>query len=338
MPDLLLAPAPPSVPVSEPVVCAHVASALLEVTGDDAIAFLQGQLSSDVAALSAGQGQFWSYNSPKGRALANGVLWRADTAAGPPRVLVLLAADLAEAIARRLAMYVLRAKATVRDVRNHYTLLGLAGAGSADAARSALGISVTTLTAVPFRTDATAVALPDGRVVIASPPAGAPLVHAALARHAATADASMWRWFGIAAGVPKVTAATSDMFVPQALNWDLLGGVSFQKGCYPGQEIIARMRYLGRLKERLYAFRTQAEDVAAATRLYASAFGDQACGTVVNAAPDPAGGSALLAVVQREAADAGDVRLGALDGPPLLPQRLPYAVPAADEPRVPRKL
>ena len=338
MPDLLLAPAPPSVPVSEPVVCAHVASALLEVTGDDAIAFLQGQLSSDVAALSAGQGQFWSYNSPKGRALANGVLWRADTAAGPPRVFVLLAADLAEAIARRLAMYVLRAKATVRDVRDHYTLLGLAGAGSADAARSALGISVTTLTAVPFRTDATAVALPDGRVVIASPPAGAPLVHAALARHAATADASMWRWFGIAAGVPKVTAATSDMFVPQALNWDLLGGVSFQKGCYPGQEIIARMRYLGRLKERLYAFRTQAEDVAAATRLYASAFGDQACGTVVNAAPDPAGGSALLAVVQREAADAGDVRVGALDGPPLLPQRLPYAVPAADEPRVPRKL
>ena len=338
MPDLLLAPASPSVPVSEPVVCAHVASALLEVTGDDAIAFLQGQLSSDVAALSVGQGQFWSYNSPKGRTLANGVLWRADAAVGPPRVLVLLAADLAEAIARRLAMYVLRAKATVRDVRDQYTLLGLAGAGSADAARTALGVSVATLTAVPFRTDATAVALPDGRVVIASPPAGAPLVHAALARHAATADALMWRWFAIAAGVPKVTAATSDLFVPQALNWDLLGGVSFQKGCYPGQEIVARMRYLGRLKERLYAFRTQAEDVAATTRLHSAAFGDQACGTVVNAAPDPAGGSALLAVVQREAADAGDVRLGAVDGPPLLPQRLPYDVPAADEPRVPRKL
>jgi folate-binding protein YgfZ len=338
MPDLLLAPAPPSVPVSEPVVCAPRATAQREVTGDEAIAFLQGQLSSDVAALSVGQGQLWSYNSPKGRTLANGVLWRADAAAGPPRVLVLLAADLAEAIARRLAMYVLRAKATVRDVRDQYTLLGLAGAGSADAARTALGVSVATLTAVPFRTDATAVALPDGRVVIASPASGAPLVHAALARHAATADASMWRWFAIAAGVPKVTAATSDLFVPQALNWDLLGGVSFQKGCYPGQEIVARMRYLGRLKERLYAFRTQAEDVAAATRLHSAAFGDQACGTVVNAAPDPAGGSALLAVVQREAADAGDVRLGAVDGPPLLPQRLPYDVPAADEPRVPRKL
>ena len=199
MPDLLQASAAPSVPVSEPVVCAHVASALLEVTGDDAVAFLQGQLSSDVAALAAGQAQFWSYNSPKGRTLANGVLWRADTTAGPPRVLVLLAADLAETIARRLATYVLRAKATVRDVRDRYTLLGLAGAGGGDAARNALGITVATLTAVPFRSDATAVALPDGRVVIASPATGAPLVHAALARHAAMADASMWRWFGIAA-------------------------------------------------------------------------------------------------------------------------------------------
>ena len=138
--------------------------------------------------------------------------------------------------------------------------------------------------------------------------------------------------------MPKVTAATSDMFVPQALNWDLLGGVSFQKGCYTGQEIVARMQYLGRLKERLYAFRTQADDVQPAGRLYSAAFGDQACGTVVNAAPDPAGGSALLAVAQREAADAGDVRLDALDGLPLLPQRLPYDVPAAAEPRVPRKL
>ena len=143
---------------------------------------------------------------------------------------------------------------------------------------------------------------------------------------------------GIAAGVPKVTAATSDMFVPQALNWDLLGGVSFQKGCYTGQEIVARMQYLGRLKERLYAFRTHADEVKPAARLYSAAFGDQACGTVVNAAPDPAGGSALLAVAQREAADAGDVRLGALDGLPLSAQRLPYAVPAATEPRVPRKL
>lgn len=310
---------------------------MLEVTGEDAVTFLHGQLSSDVEALPAGLGQYWSYNSPKGRVLANGLLWRPTT--GEPRVLLLLAADLAESIRRRLSMFVLRSKVTITDARERYTLLGLAGSGAADAARAALGVAVAPFHALPFKGDATALALPDGRIVVVCPAANAPIIHAALARHAATAGAEMWRWFAIAAGVPKITTATSDLFVPQALNWDVLGGVSFQKGCYPGQEIVARMQYLGRLKERLYAFRTEAEDVAPAARLYSAAFGsEQACGTVVNAAPDPAGGSALLAVVQQSAVDADDIRLAAPDGSRLVRQQLPYSIPAAAEPRTPRNL
>src|SRR6478672_1933670 len=97
-----------------PVVCAHVGSALIEVTGDDALAFLHGQLSSDVQSLESGRGQYWSYNSPKGRMLANGVLWRPANGA-PGRVLLLLAADLAEAIRRRLSMFVLRSKVVLDD-------------------------------------------------------------------------------------------------------------------------------------------------------------------------------------------------------------------------------
>lgn len=324
---------PGSVP--GPVVCAHVGSALLEVTGDDALSFLHGQLSSDVQALDVGRGQYWSYNSPKGRMLANGILWR--PVAGPAgRVMVLLAADLAEAIRRRLSMFVLRAKVVIAEARDRYTLLGLAGNGSAEAARDALGVAVTPFTAAKFDGDATAIALPDGRIVVACPATNAPIVHAALARHAATADAETWRWFAIAAGVPKITTATSDLFVPQAANWDLLGGVSFEKGCYPGQEIIARMQYLGRLKERLFAFRTEADDVEPATRVFSAMFGDQACGTVVNAAADPSGGSVLLAVVQQTAVDANDVRLSRPDGPRLVPEPLPYAVPPAGAPRAPR--
>ena len=323
--------------VPGPVVCAHVGSALLEVTGDDALSFLHGQLSSDVQSLDVGRGQYWSYNSPKGRMLANGVLWR--PVAGPTgRVMLLLAADLADAIRRRLSMFVLRAKVVIDDARDRYTLLGLAGSGSAEAVRDALGVGVAPFAAAKFNGDATALALPDGRVVVACPAANAPIIHAALARHAATADAETWRWFAIAAGVPKITTATSDLFVPQAANWDLLGGVSFQKGCYPGQEIVARMQYLGRLKERLFAFRTEAEDVAPAARVFSATFGDQACGTVVNAAADPGGGSALLAVVQQAAVEANDIRLNAPDGPPLVLQPLPYAVPETPAPRAPRAL
>lgn len=337
VPDPVSAPVAKPAALSAPVVCAHVGSGVLEVTGDDALAFLQGQLSSDVQALAAGSGQYWSYNSPRGRMLANGVLWR--PLSGPAgRVIVVLASDLTESIRRRLAMFVLRAKVVIQDVRDRYTLLGVAGAGGAAAARDALGVTVAPLTAVPFNGDASALALPDGRIVVACPAVHAPIIHAALARHAATANAETWRWIAIAAGVPKITAATSDLFVPQAVNWDVLGGINFQKGCYPGQEIIARTQYLGRLKERLFAFRTEAEDVAPAARLYSAAYGnEQPCGTVVNAAPDPTGGSALLAVAQQTAVDADDLRLGAPDGPRLVQQALPYAVPDA-APRAPRKL
>jgi folate-binding protein YgfZ len=337
MPDLASAAALQAVSVPGPVVCAHVGSALLDVSGDDAVTFLHGQLSSDVQSLAAGQGQYWSYNSPKGRMLGNGVLWR--PVSGPARVMMVVAGDLAETIRRRLSMFVLRAKVVVNDARDRYTLIGLAGRGAAEAARDALGVSVATFTAVPFNGDATAVALPDGRVIVACPAASAPIIHAALARHAATADAEMWRWFAIAAGVPKITAATSDLFVPQAANWDVLGGISFQKGCYPGQEIVARMQYLGRLKERLFAFRTEAENVAPAAPLYSATFGtDQACGTVVNAAADPAGGSALLAVVQLAAVDADDLRVNAPDGPRVVQLPLPYAISQSAAPRAPRKI
>jgi len=130
-----------------------------------------------------------------------------------------------------------------------------------------------------------------------------------------------------------VTAATTDQFVAQTANWDLIGGVNFQKGCYPGQEIVARTQYLGRLKERLYVFHVDGPPPAAGTRLYAELFGDQPCGTVVNAAPSPAGGSDLLAVVQIAAVDNGSVRVGERDGPALELQPLPYAIPAPVAPR-----
>jgi folate-binding protein YgfZ len=318
-------------------VCAHIESGLLEVSGDDAVSFLHGQLSSDVQTLAAGHGQYWSYNSPKGRMLANGVLWRPATGASG-RVMMKLASDVAEAIRRRLSMFVLRAKVVVQDARDRYTVLGLGGPGAAEAARAALGVTVSPFVAVPFSGDASAMALPDGRIIVACPAASASLIHAALARHAAIADAQTWRALTIAAGIPTITAATSELFVPQAANWDIVGGVSFRKGCYTGQEIIARMQYLGRLKERLFAFRTDAVDVAPAARLYSASFGaDQACGTVVNAAPDAAGGSLLLAVVQQAAADADDVRLGDPHGPLLVRTPLPYPLPDAPPPR-PRAL
>ena len=320
-------------PDSLPACCTNTGRGVLHVRGDDALAFLHAQLSSDVRALDPGEGQPWTYNSPKGRVLANGVLWRSPPGAASGTTLV-LAADLADAIRRRLAMFVLRAKVTIEDATPTTALIGLAGEDAEDAARTAFGVTPEVLRVTPIRDAAIAFMLPDRRVLIVGPAAEAPVLKAALARHASQVNCDEWRWYDIVAGVPLVRAATSDHFVPQMLNLDLLGGINFRKGCYPGQEIIARTHYLGRLKERLFAFQADALEIAPGTRVYSAAFGaEQPCGTVVDAAPDRARGSVLLAVAQLAAVAADDLALGTPDGPRLVRRPLPYDVPTPAEAR-----
>jgi folate-binding protein YgfZ len=166
--------------------------------------------------------------------------------------------------------------------------------------------------------------------MIAAPDRAAAL-HDTLRANATAAPFAAWQWLTIRAGVPVVTAATQDLFVAQMANLDVLGGVDFRKGCYTGQEIIARMQYLGRLKERLFAFHAVADAVPPGARLFSSAFPGQPCGTVVNAASAPDGGCDLTAVLQIAAAESGDVRLDAGDGPQLTSLPLPYSLPAPAE-------
>ena len=188
--------------------------------------------------------------------LASGLLWR--TGAGPAWRLA-LDAGIAEAIRKRLAMFVLRSKVTlaieadlVVDRRRRP-----AGAGRGRRRRSA-----SSRTALPRvrcrRTARRCWRWPDGRVVVVAPAAEADALVRRLAQHAAPATAAVWRWLGIRAGVPVITTATQDRHVAQTANFDALGGLSFTKGCYPGQEIVARTQHLGILKERAHPFRSAA--------------------------------------------------------------------------------
>jgi len=314
--------------VEHSIVCDEIDLGLLEFAGPDTAAFLQSQLSSDVAALVAGRTQLSSYNSPKGRMLANVYLWRA----GSNRFRALVAADLSESIRRRLSLFVLRAKLTITDLSAVTTLLGVAGARANESLREALNL-VPAPGEVAGDDLLAAVSLPGGRFVVITPAANDAGARKQLAAHASGAASSVWRWLGIRAGVPLIDSATQDLFIAQTTNWDVLGGISFQKGCYPGQEIVARMQYLGRLKERLQLFHVEADSVGPGTKLYGSAFGDQACGTIVNAAAAPAGGSDLLAVVQLAALAAQPLHAGTPSGPVLTPLPLPYPLPDAAVPR-----
>ncbi|HEX4884806.1 MAG TPA: folate-binding protein [Casimicrobiaceae bacterium] len=313
------------------VVADASAVGLVAFTGPEAAAFLHGQLSTDVKALRPGHAHWSTYNSPKGRMLATLFLGRPASGAAD-RYEALLAADVAAAVAKRLAMFVLRSKLTVADETAAFVRFGVGGPNAAGAVAAALGAAPPP-GGYAVLDDGTRIAhLPDARLVVLAPEARSAEVLERLAVHATPAAADVWTWLGIRAGVPMVTAATQDQFVAQTANQDALGALDFRKGCYPGQEIVARTQYLGRLKERLFVLAADAPPPGPGTRLYAPAFGDQACGTVVNSAPDPGGGSLLLGVLQT-GAGAGPVALGAVNGPAVRVQALPYALPEPVEPR-----
>ncbi|MDH5264538.1 MAG: folate-binding protein [Betaproteobacteria bacterium] len=260
-------------------------NALVRVSGDDAAEFLHNQFTNDVKALAVGAAQWNGWCTPKGRLLATFVLAR--DAEG---FLLMLPAEFAEAFAKRLRMFVLRAKAKVEDVSAAMPRFGLWD-GAIPAGAFRLG-------------DSRAVAFgkaPEGR--------------------AATLEE--WALSLIRDGVVQVVPGTQEAFVPQMANYELVGGVSFKKGCYPGQEIVARTQYRGILKKRAVRVRSAAP-LAPGDSVYSEAFGDQSAGTVANVAPSPGGGFEALVVAQLEAIEKKSLRLGSLAGPALDIQPLPY--------------
>jgi folate-binding protein YgfZ len=171
------------------------------------------------------------------------------------------------------------------------------------------------------------VAVPGSRYIALMQPAFAEQFWDRVSSAARPAGFPVWQWLTIRAGVPVITAATTDRLVPQMANWDALDGVSFRKGCYTGQEIVARTQYLGRLKERTFLAHVDGPPPGPGEKVYSPAFGEQSCGTVLNAAAAPGGGSDLVAALQIAAAQSDDVRIGSPDGPAIILLPLPYPLP-----------
>lgn len=303
-------------PFDNPVHCPLPDWTAIRVSGADAAAFLHGQFTNDVSGLAIGHAQWNGWCSPKGRLIATFALLRLDADA----FLVALPADVAPGFVKRLRMFVLRSKVVVEPLEGTHRLIGTTA--SADCAGGA-GVAIDVFD------------LPDGRRILCCPAESTALVEEALSETALAADPVAWEQIAIRHGVATITVPTQDRFVPQMLNWELVGGVNFQKGCYPGQEIVARMQYLGKLKERLHRAHVDVRHVADGVPvpgqpLYGATFGQQSCGTVVNVAPTPDGeGYDLLAVIQVASAADDIIRLGpSVDAPVLRLESLPYPVPS----------
>ena len=287
--------------------------ALISATGADATAFLHGQLTNDVNALAVDSAQWTGWCSPKGRLLASFLLIR--RAEG---YLLLLPAEIAPAIQKRLSMYVLRSKVKLEDASGAWVRIGVAGAQAAQLVAQRFGKTPSPMQVAADEKGCLAVGLESGRFLLLAPPDAARDLWEALAAGAVSAGTDAWEWASIRAGIPTVVAATQEAFVPQMANFDLIGAVSFHKGCYPGQEIVARTQYRGILKRRMVLAHLQGDDgapPAAGGSVYSSAFGDQSAGTIANAAPSPDGGYDALVVAQVESLDRDDLRWKSPEGP-----------------------
>jgi folate-binding protein YgfZ len=295
---------------------------VIAVRGADAVTFLQAQLTNDIAHLAPGHLQLAGYCSAKGRLLAVFDCWRTDDA-----VYLQLPREILPAIQKRLSMFVLRAKAKLEDASAEQTCLAVMGPGAA-AALSGAGIappeagqSHATPNGLVARLRDTA-DMPE-RFMVMLPAADLPAVRARLA---AVGDmpAAAWWWSQIDAGVANVFAATQEKFVPQMINLEVLGGVNFKKGCYPGQEVVARSQYLGKLRRRLAI-----AHIDGRTRAGADVFAQgaaEAVGTVVMAATAPQGGMDLLFEAPVDRAAGAVLLVNAADGPRLDVRPLPYTL------------
>jgi len=297
-------------------------------TGEEAQSFLHNQLTCDVSALALNESVYGSYCTPKGRVLATFLLWR--SAAG---YFMQLPAALREAIQKRLSMYVLRSKVKIEDASPLWIKAGLSGDGAATRVEQVSGTVPRKDHEVVSAPDATVIRLPLDRYEILVAPGSAPAILGRLKENAEVAAPEYWSWLDIRAGVPTITQPTQEQFVPQMVNMDLIGGLSFSKGCYPGQEIVARMHFLGKLKSRMYLVNLGAELAAGGApqpgdKLYSADLGEQASGMIVTAARAPDGGFDALAVVQIASAQGNAVRWKSPTGPALKLLPLPYEVTA----------
>lgn len=285
---------------------------LIRASGVDAAGFLHNLLTNDINGLGADNARFAGLCTPKGRLLALLLIWRDGE-----DYLLMLPRDILPGVLKKLSMYLLRSKVKLSDATTERALIGVSPAPTFAASLPRFGVAAIA--------GGQAVRLDDKRALLALNPEAVTARWTELAASARPVGLAAWQWLEIATGQPRVVAATQEAFVPQMLNMELpaVAGVNFGKGCYPGQEIVARTQYLGKIKRRTYRARLLGA-TNPGTHVYAPETGDQHCGAVVSVAPSPAGGFECLVCVQIGAVEAGEVRVGAVDGERLEFLPLPY--------------
>ncbi|WP_051392043.1 YgfZ/GcvT domain-containing protein [Rhodoferax saidenbachensis] len=284
---------------------------VIRIEGEDAAKFIHGQLTQDFSLLGLGEARLSAFCSAKGRMQASFIGFKRSNG----DILLVGSRDILAPTLKRLSMFVMRAKAKLSDATEDFSLYGLSGNAIKDIAARAQP----TWSKADF--EATS-------VVNLYPAEGTPRqLWVAPAGTAAPAGDVLpleaWLWSEVASGIATLTAPVVEAFVPQMLNYESVGGVNFKKGCYPGQEVVARSQFRGTLKRRAFVVHAEAA-MAAGQEIFVATDPDQPVATVVQAAAAPGGGFEAIISAQLSALESGTLHLGSAAGPALQVKPLPY--------------
>jgi tRNA-modifying protein YgfZ len=290
-------------------------SGLIRAQGDDAAKFLHGQFTQDFVMLGQNQARLAAFCNAKGRVQASFIGFKRSNT----DILLVCSRDMLATTLKRLSMFILRAKVKLSDASDEFALYGLAGSALKNATSNIADNSDRTWAKLDFD---------EASLINLYPADGvpralwvAPVAHPAPAGE--TLTEALWDWSEVRSGIVTASQPIFEAFVPQMINYESVGGVNFKKGCYPGQEVVARSQFRGTLKRRAYLVHSEVP-MKAGDEVFLPSDEGQACGTVAQAAPAPAGGFDAIVSMQISAFEAGDVRLGRVDGPTLTLSSAPY--------------
>lgn len=297
--------------LSQDVIAPLAEDGLISVEGEDAGSFLHNLLTNDISGLPVGHWCRAGLCTPKGRMLADFLVWKEGDV-----YYLRTAADIALSIHKKLSMYVLRSKVKLTDAANRRIGIGFSGP-DLQKRLSALNIPLPQPGQVAVFDGGVALGITSTRVECWLTPELATQHWSHAKTKAEPVGAIAWRLLDITACFPKIVKETQELFVPQMVNFELIGGIGFKKGCYPGQEIVARTQYLGKIKRRMYRATLSEGSAEAGQPVFSDATGEQACGDVAVAGPPSQSGQQLLIVVPASHASDGQFHLASLSGPTI---------------------
>jgi folate-binding protein YgfZ len=284
---------------------------VIKVTGEDAAKFIHGQLTQDFSLLGNDTARLAAFCSAKGRMQASFIGFKRTS----DEILLLCSRDILPTTLKRMSMFVMRAKARLSDATDEYLLYGLAG----DATKKVAQADYSAWTKADFGTESVINLYPANDLArqLWIAPVGSPVPDGN------TLNLDLWLWSEVRSGVATISAPVVEAFVPQMLNYESVGGVNFKKGCYPGQEVVARSQFRGTLKRRAFVVHCNAP-MSAADEVYGSSDETQPIGTVVQAAQAPQGGFEAIISAQLSAVSQDTLHLRQAAGPLITVLPLPY--------------